>query len=495
MGIICQGQALDIIQKNNLYTPSETQINQQENIISVIWDSKGERFVKIRFNIIKNENKEIKYVEADGAFVKINQFKDYSVRPEKTRNLEYIQNCKWIGQYGEKLQKIAKWTATWKGQKMEGVGGYYSNDGLKESFWNDLLENYWSRGQVQSYGEYFKNKKIGPWIYIYFKNKIGGGYYNAKGQRNGKWIVLSDKFWDCDQITYHGEYKNGNKIGRWDIYLEKKIIGGGQYYQNQRNKNGIKIGRWIVPNDWQSQIIYDGIYEGGTKVGRWDIWYQKNYEDKQLVGGGQYDEKQQDGQFTESIKIGKWTELFEGFCKSNFVTYIGEYRNGKKVGRWDIFYIDSWTKNINIIGGGLYDFKKEGDEIVNSYKIGRWIEITDCFCCYGQVFYCGNYLDGKKIGKWAIYFKDEWKKEKQLIGGGIYKVDQEDDNTINSNKIGYWIELGDNFGDGIGQEQIIFTGEYKNDKKFGIWDVMKRDKFKMEAGFQKIQYIEIKGEN
>ncbi|CAD8116386.1 unnamed protein product [Paramecium sonneborni] len=513
MGNICQCQALDIIQINRQDSLSETQINQQENIISVIWDSKGQRFVKTRFNLIKKENKEIRYVEAGGAFVKIDQFKDYSVRPEKTMNLEYMQNCKWIGQHGEKLQKIGKWTASWKGQKMDRVGGYYSNDGQKEGFWNELLENYWSRGQVQSYGEYFNNQKIGSWNYIYFKNIIGGGYYNEKGQRNGKWIVLSDKFWDCSQITYHGEYRNGNKIGRWDIYFEKKLIGGGQYYQNQRNKNGFKIGRWIGPNDWQSQIIDDGIYKEGRKIGRWDIWFQKDYENKQLVGGGQYQEKQQDGQLTESIKIGKWTELFDGFSNNSQITYIGEYQNGKKVGRWSIFYMDLWTKQNNLMQINInYLCIVEVDYIIlnkKEMKLQIHIRLVDgltqmmvfggirqiSFISYGQVFYTGNYIDGKKNGKWAIYFKDEWKNEKQLIGGGTYKVDQEDDNFIISNKIGYWIELSDNFGDGFGQQQIIFTGEYKNGKKFGIWNVMKRDKYKMEAGFKTILQNKIEGQN
>ncbi|CAD8123720.1 unnamed protein product [Paramecium sonneborni] len=253
MGNACKQQALDIIEITQVDYISESQRNEHESIKIVIWDSKTERFLKTRLKIKKKLNKEIEYQEGCESFIKIDSFKNFSVRPKKSINLEYIQNHKWIGQYGKKMQKIGKWTESWKGQKLKGVGGYYSNDGKKEGYWNELIKNYWSRGQVQELGEYFNNQRRGVWKYIYFNNIIDGGLYNEQGQRNGKWTELSDKFWDCSQIIYHGEYKNGNKVGRWDIYFENKLIGGGQFYENQRSdvvKNVIKIGRWIEPSDW-----------------------------------------------------------------------------------------------------------------------------------------------------------------------------------------------------------------------------------------------------
>ncbi|CAK67651.1 unnamed protein product (macronuclear) [Paramecium tetraurelia] len=47
-------------------------------------------------------------------------------------------------------------------------------------------------------------------------------------------------------------------------------------------------------------------------------------------GGGSYDE--------EGNKLGNWVEVSEDFSEESQVTYVGVYNNGKKVGRWDIWY-------------------------------------------------------------------------------------------------------------------------------------------------------------
>lgn len=51
-----------------------------------------------------------------------------------------------------------------------------------------------------------------------------------------------------------------------------------------------------------------------------------------VSGGGSFDEQ------GYGIKIGKWVELIDGFGLNGQVTYIGEYINGKKVGRWNITF-------------------------------------------------------------------------------------------------------------------------------------------------------------
>lgn len=56
-------------------------------------------------------------------------------------------------------------------------------------------------------------------------------------------------------------------------------------------------------------------------------------------GGGSYDEEGQE------IKIGKWTEKSDGYLDRSQVTYNGEYKNDKKVGRWDIMFKNRITNN------------------------------------------------------------------------------------------------------------------------------------------------------
>ncbi|CAD8104077.1 unnamed protein product [Paramecium primaurelia] len=95
------------------------------------------------------------------------------------------------------------------------------------------------RAKVLESGEYQNDKRSGIWVYIYDNNKIGGEQYNEQGQKNGKWIKLSDI---NTQLTYIGEYKKGQKVGKWDTdfnYFGNKQIGGGLY---DEEGEGIKIG-------------------------------------------------------------------------------------------------------------------------------------------------------------------------------------------------------------------------------------------------------------
>lgn len=60
---------------------------------------------------------------------------------------------------------------------------------------------------------------------IYYINIFsGGGCYDEKGDgiKIGKWIDLDDAF-DCEnKVTYHGEYYNGKKVGKWNTYWTRE---------------------------------------------------------------------------------------------------------------------------------------------------------------------------------------------------------------------------------------------------------------------------------
>ncbi|CAD8131053.1 unnamed protein product [Paramecium sonneborni] len=64
----------------------------------------------------------------------------------------------------------------------------------------------------------------------------GGGDYEEQqgiGQKVGKWIEDSDMFFCWRQITNAGEYKQGEKIGKWEIYNHQagknQLVGCGSY--------------------------------------------------------------------------------------------------------------------------------------------------------------------------------------------------------------------------------------------------------------------------
>ncbi|CAD8182777.1 unnamed protein product [Paramecium octaurelia] len=372
---------------------------------------------------------------------------------------QYLRDGQIIGVINIKFEMgWSLWTEQKKVWKMDGnlewitikgCSGQYSINGKKHGQWIDIIKNYWSQAQVYEVGEYDNGYRIGNWKCVCEKEEVGGGEYNQNG-KSGTWIELSNEFWQRSQVTYNGEYKNNNKVGRWNIlYREKgkemfEEIGGGSY-----DKGGqIKIGQWIELSDgfWDySQFIFKGDYKNGRKVGKWSTWYRKDDKFEQ-IGGGQYDEE-------GSIKIGRWMEIRDGFWLGQQLIYLGQYQKNCKVGRWDIMYRPWNQEKFEIIGGGSYDGE-------TSNKIGNWIEMSDGFKAQQQITYNGQYKNGKKVGRWDIWYKDNLNGEREKIGGGLY-----DDGT--SKKNGSWIELSYGFHY---QQQIIYSGQYKNDKKIGKWE-------------------------
>ncbi|CAD8107873.1 unnamed protein product [Paramecium sonneborni] len=197
------------------------------------------------------------------------------------------------------------------------------------------------------------------------------------------------------------------------------------------------------------------------KVGRWDIMYCKMRENQyKQIGGGSYD---QEG---NQKKIGRWTELDEGFDSQKQLTYKGEYNvNGMKVGRWEI--ISNQYGEYKQIGGGSYD--SEG----NQKKIGRWTELDEGFDSQKQLTYKGEYnMNGMKVGKWEIISNQygEYKQMQILVIFKIYSGGGSYDSEGNQKKIGRWTELDEKF---MSMKQITYNGEYNmNGMKVGQWDIM-----------------------
>ncbi|CAD8172225.1 unnamed protein product [Paramecium pentaurelia] len=220
----------------------------------------------------------------------------------------------------------------------------------------------------------------------------GGGLYDEGNVgltiKVGKWIEISEKFDKSNFIVYKGAYKNGKKVGRWHVYIRNSLfqkgynkIGGGCY---DEQGHGIKIGEWIDLDDGfhsRNQVTYHGEYHNGKKVGRWNAYW--NFD--QQIGGGQYDE------LDEGIKIGKWIELEEGDSLQQLIIFYGEYKHGKKVGRWD-FMKRQYHESFKQIGGGFYD--------QNGIKFGMWIDLGEQ--TYDKVL-SGNYQNGKKVGIWTVF--------------------------------------------------------------------------------------------
>ncbi|CAD8097988.1 unnamed protein product [Paramecium primaurelia] len=183
---------------------------------------------------------------------------------------------------------------------------------------------------ITFHGCYQNGYRYGNWKYFYYMTTLMGcGHFDENGIKQGKWIELFKNFWgffnrvqysSC-QITEEGEYKNGKRIGFWNIIDQNKIISGGIY-----NEKGIKNGIWTELHDNFScfcEISYQGQYKQGIKVGQWKTIY-----DERHIGGGSYDEK--------GMRNGIWTDMDENFdrnLQSTFYLYTQNYENGQKKGK------------------------------------------------------------------------------------------------------------------------------------------------------------------
>ncbi|CAD8187992.1 unnamed protein product [Paramecium octaurelia] len=204
----------------NSKTLNNTNLLKEKTEMEVYkWDKLQQKRIKIKIEIIVNSENLILY-SYKGSILK-----KYQTNPDIFYNIEQITNLDWQGECGEKNLKSGKWRAIWKGKQLEEHSGYYEN-GMKKGIWNELFKNYFCHSQVYEQGEYLDNKKVGKWKFLYLNDEIGGGSYDEGGNgiKVGKWIDLDEEFYKDKQLVYHGEYKNGNKVGLWSIWFNNGNI-------------------------------------------------------------------------------------------------------------------------------------------------------------------------------------------------------------------------------------------------------------------------------
>ncbi|CAD8135837.1 unnamed protein product [Paramecium octaurelia] len=380
--------------------------------------------------------KEIVYI-IDGSIIRIDQISDTKKMLQIMQNLEQIKYLKWMGNYGQKLEngtlfgeaaiKIWEDAIVMKEESRE-----YGRKFL--SIITSCIKDINSQVQVYEFGLFNGDLRQGVWKIIHNDQAIGEGSYDLKGNKIGQWQELH-QYWEKDsrEIIFKGEYKNGQKFGRWDtvdVGLKQNKV----------------IGKWVELYDlWDQSVTYHGEYKNGERFSSWTI---KDRED-QKIGGGSYTEK--------GIKNGEWIEIcaeWRSVCQINFK---GVYKNGKKIGFWDTLQYGDQK-----IGGGKYND--------NGLKDGKWIELHDEWQHWDrEVTFEGEYLQGKKIGKWNTILNG-----KQNIGGGQYDQD--------GLKSGQWVDLCDGWeGNGANSVQFTYNGEYLKGKKVGRWDTFEKN--------QKLMYL------
>ncbi|CAD8107838.1 unnamed protein product [Paramecium sonneborni] len=476
---------------------------------SVIYNTLIENFLTLRRDCqeYQTENKKGVYFQNHN----IDQREESLMIKLETQNIEQFKFLIWQGAQNSNKNFIGHWIPFWKGENLC-AGGYYNNQGIKIGLWNQLFEYYWDNAQITFYGIYHNGIKVQNWKIVYLNHIIGGGQYNQLSEKQGKWVEIDSNFYNLNKVKLIGEYHKGKKVGLWQIMNNSKIVGLGIFgyngmkkgrwvelsenfwncsiliqtgrYQNGKkegiwsnefkedsdndssvigggeyNQNGLKDGNWIElhENFWNCcQVTYNGNYLYGKKIGKWQTIYADN-----LVGGGTYN--------YQGIKIEKWIELFETFQDNQQVFYQGQYQLGIKIGKWEILYHEN-DLGLQKLGGGDYDNKGR--------KQGFWVEPYFNFCDQCQIIYVGQYHQSKRIGQWKINFRVNSNEQFLLMqkqnlifkrGEGFY--DQK------GRKQGNWVELQENFWN---YNQILFLGQYEKGRKIGKWDTSYRNQSDQE---------------
>lgn len=161
--------------------------------------------------------------------------------------------------------------------------GIVQKNGLRDGKW--II--YYKSGEVLSKGNYKKGIKIDTWEYFYKNGRLEEhGSYNNKGQQNGVWnlyyetgdtmrtVEYLDGLYDGKYIFYNdsglvissGTFKEGYEEGEW-FYINGNNRQFGSYF------NGEKIGEWRSYYN-KKQIVFKGKYENGLPTGKHMFWYQ-----------------------------------------------------------------------------------------------------------------------------------------------------------------------------------------------------------------------------
>ena len=277
----------------------------------------------------------------------------------------------------------------WTGKGYQGNNVIYElNKGkgfVKDSFFwgNNKFEGEYLNGERNG-----KGKEIHP--HIFGAYIFEGEYLN--GERSGKGKEYNGP------LLYDGEYLKGKRHGKGKLYkiCSDKLEYDGAFYQGYKSKGKEYIkdiliyeGIYILDKKWEGKgfdkngnIIYElkkgsGLikefdnelrlkYEGEYKNGRRNGKGKEYFEDILIFEGEFYNGERWNG-------IGKyWQKIGDKL----FITFDGEYKNGKKNGKGKEYYEDTLIFEGEFFNGEKWNgkgkkYKNNGELIFYEYIDGK----------------------------------------------------------------------------------------------------------------------------
>jgi len=224
--------------------------------------------------------------------------------------------------------------------------------------------DFYENGQKKLDGNYRNGLMNGKWTYYHENGQIyvQGRFIDGDGSnlselsgvpfngRTGRWNV----WFKNGQKESEGTYRNGNLIGKFEIWLDDgtkvwehynnddgtrdstkltiQWYENGQkqfegYWKNTDDTAGVWIGKHTVWHE-NGQKMVEGTFKNGKQDAIWTWWYENG-------------QKWKEGTFKNGELDGKWTEWYENGQKKVEQTY----KDGELDGKWTFFNEDGSIKD------------------------------------------------------------------------------------------------------------------------------------------------------
>ncbi|MBL4707207.1 MAG: hypothetical protein JKY48_02035 [Flavobacteriales bacterium] len=294
--------------------------------------------------------------------------------------------------YADSSKVLIKKTIPFVNGRKEGIGYEYakderitaiitykknfvvSNEGINKRDNRDLKQGIWK--------EYYSNKRLK--IEERYKNGLLNGYvkkYNKQGKLKKATLYLNGK-----------EQSDEDNIADFDIYTSY-YSNGKPKYTSVYNKAGKK----------------DGVANSYSRDG--EIIASEIYKNSYLLKKGIIDKK--------GLYQGKWEEYYlTGQLKSK-----GEYKNGKKYGKWEYFFSNGKLEQKGVYDAngrvtGEWKWFYENENLLRREEFRKGIEDGELeeYSIDGKLISKGEYFDGEKEGDWFYELNDHQEKGKYRYG-------------------------------------------------------------------------------
>lgn len=190
-------------------------------------------------------------------------------------------------------------------------------------------------------------------------------------------------------ITAEGNYNNGQRTGKWTFRLGNNFVTSVENYNDKGERHGLFTASDVINGQGKG---LEGNYVNGKKNGVWKEWWcVRDYPNVLKYEGSYIDGKAN----------GYWKHYYE----NGKVEKEGNYTDESMTGEWKFYSAEgTLTKT------GTYIKDKESGTFTFYDAGGSGEKISE-----------GNYVNGKRVGKWKILFDKNWKETSYRSKAEFYR--------------------------------------------------------------------------